>query len=264
MTDRFAGRGVVVTGAARGIGRAIVAAFLAEGARVVAVDVNPSVRELPGSSPLVVDLAAAGAARGMIVEAAGVLGRVDVLVNNAAVMPDGPLLDVTESDWDHTFAVNVRGLFFASQEAARHMIAHGGGSIVNLSSANAVRSESPEAPYNASKAAIIAITRSIAHELGHHGIRANCVAPGETLTPEEAAEMSEHDRAAEREYVRRIPLRRLGRVEDQAAAVLFLASDDASFISGETLVVDGGELAGDWYDRSDAPPLPDRIPGLDP
>ena len=264
MSDRFAGRGVVVTGAARGIGRAIVAAFLAEGARVVAVDVDPSVSDVSDVQPLVVDLAEPGAAGAIIVEAARLLGRIDVLVNNAAVMPDGRILDVTEADWERTFAVNVRAVFFASQEAARHMVERGGGAIVNLSSANAVRSESPEAPYNASKAAVIAITRSLAHELGHHGVRANCVAPGETLTAEEAGEMTEDDRAAEREYVRRIPLRRLGRPAEQAAAVLFLASDEASFISGETLVVDGGELSGDWYDRSQAPPLPDRIPGLDP
>jgi NAD(P)-dependent dehydrogenase (short-subunit alcohol dehydrogenase family) len=263
VSRRFDGRGVVVTGAARGIGRAIVAAFQAEGARVVAVDVLPAVAEVPGVEALVVDLSRPGAAGAMVAEAAGLLGRIDVLVNNAAVMPDGPLLDVTEAEWDRTFAVNVRAVFFASQAAARHMVERGGGAIVNLSSANAVRSESPEAPYNASKAAVIAITRSLAHELGHHGVRANCVAPGETLTPEEAAEMSPGDRAAEREYVRRIPLRRVGRAAEQAAAVLFLASDDASFISGETLVVDGGELAGDWYDRSQAPPLPDHIEGLD-
>jgi NAD(P)-dependent dehydrogenase (short-subunit alcohol dehydrogenase family) len=264
VSARFAGRGVVVTGAARGIGRAIVTAFLAEEARVVAVDVLPAVADLEGVEPLVVDLSQPGAAAGMVADAARLLGRVDVLVNNAAVMPDGPLLDVTEADWDRTFAVNVRAVFFACQAAARHMVEQGGGAIVNLSSANAVRSESPEAPYNASKAAVIAITRSVAHELGHHGVRANCVAPGETLTPEEAAEMTAADRAAEREYVRRIPLRRLGRAAEQAAAVLFLASDDASFVSGETLVVDGGELAGDWYDRSEAPPLPDHIDGLDP
>jgi NAD(P)-dependent dehydrogenase (short-subunit alcohol dehydrogenase family) len=264
VTGRFAGRGVVVTGAARGIGRAIVSAFLDEGAAVVAVDVLPSVAGVTGAEPLVADLAQPGAAAGMVARAAEVLGRIDVLVNNAAVMPDGPILDVTEEDWERTFAVNVRAVFFASQAAARHMAERGGGAIVNLSSANAVRSESPEAPYNASKAAVIALTRSFAHELGHLGVRANCVAPGETLTAEEAAGMSPADRAAEREYVRRIPLRRLGRPAEQAAAVLFLASDEASFVTGETLVVDGGELAGDWFDRSDAPPLPDRIDGLDP
>lgn len=264
MSGRFAGRGVVVTGAARGIGRAIVDAFLAEGARVVAVDILPSVSDVPGVEPLVVDLSEPGAAAAAVARAAEVLGRIDVVVNNAAVMPDGPILDVTEEEWDRTFAVNVRAVFFASQAAGRHMAEHGGGAIVNVSSANPVRSESPEAPYNASKAAVIAITRSFAHELGHLGVRANCVAPGETLTPEEAAEMSAADRAAEREYVRRIPLRRLGRPAEQAAAVLFLASDEAAFVSGETLVVDGGELSGDWFDRSAAPPLPDRIAGLDP
>ena len=127
-----------------------------------------------------------------------------------------------------------------------------------------MRSESPEAPYNASKAAVIASRAASRTSSATTAIRVNCVAPGETLTPEEAAAMTAEPTARlEREYVRRIPLRRLGTASEQAAAVLFLASDDASFVSGETLVVDGGELAGDWYDRSAAPPLPERIDGLD-
>ena len=103
------------------------------------------------------------------------------------------------------------------------------------------------------------MTQSFAHELGHLGVRVVGVAPGETLTAEELAKMSPEDRAVEREYIGRIPLRRLGRPPDQAAAVLFLASDEASFISGQTLVVDGGEMAGDWFDRSEAPPIPPDV-----
>jgi NAD(P)-dependent dehydrogenase (short-subunit alcohol dehydrogenase family) len=146
------------------------------------------------------------------------------------------------------------------QAVAPHMIEHGGGAIVNVVSANAFKNESPEAVYNASKAALVALTTAAAHELGHLGIRANCVAPGETLTPEGEAEMAADPEAAriEREYLRRIPLRRLGRVSEQAAAVLFLASDDASFVSAQTLIVDGGERGGgDWYDLADAPPVPE-------
>lgn len=262
---RFEGRGVAVTGAAQGIGRAIALGFLAEGARVAAIDRNAAgLESLRGEAgerlePIVCDLGAPGAAAAAVAESIGRLGRLHVLVNNAAVMPDGSIMQAAESDWDTAFAVNARAVFFASQAAAGHFAEHGGGVLVNIASANAIRSESPEAVYNASKAAVVSLTQSFAHELGHLGIRAVGVAPGETLTAEELAEMSAAERAVEREYVGRIPLRRLGRPPDQAAAVLFLASDEAAFISGQTLVVDGGEMSGDWFDRGSAPPIPDDV-----
>src|SRR5207247_9874826 len=117
--------------------------------------------------------------------------------------------------------------------------------------------EAPESVSKASKAALVALTTAFAHEFGHLGIRVNCVAPGETLTPEERAAMTADDRAVLRSYLERVPMRRPGRPEEQAAAVLFLASDDAAFITGQTLVVDGGELSGDWFDRREAPGVPD-------
>jgi 3-oxoacyl-[acyl-carrier protein] reductase len=144
------------------------------------------------------------------------------------------------------------------QEACRHFVAAGGGAIVNIASANALRNESPESIYNASKAALVALTRAFAHELAHLGVRVNAVCPGETITPEAEEEMTDDERSVVDEYLRRIPMRRAGRPEEQAAAVLFLASDEASFITGETLLVDGGELSGDWYDTRDAPPVPPR------
>lgn len=263
---RFDGKAVLVTGAARGIGRAIVDAFLANGARVFAVDIRADGLERLADDHAhtdrlethVADVGDVEQARGMIRAAIERCGRLDVLVNNAGVQPEGRVLEVSVQSWDECFAVNVRGPFFAMQEAARHMVEHGGGAIVNVASTNAFRNESPEAPYNASKAALIAVTRAIAHELGHLGLRVNAVAPGETITPEEEVELARDpdDERAARSYLARIPMRRAGRPEEQAAAVLFLASDDASFITGETLVVDGGELTGDWYDAADAPPLP--------
>jgi NAD(P)-dependent dehydrogenase (short-subunit alcohol dehydrogenase family) len=261
---RFESKRVIVTGAARGIGRAIAAAFLREGADVFAVDRNAEgleslVSEL-GDERLrtgVADLSSVEEALRMVDDGIRELGGLDVLVNNAGVMPDGAILEVSPETFDAAFSVNARAPFFAMQRAAAHMIEHGGGAFVNVASANAFRVESPEAPYNASKAALVMLTRAFAHELGHLGIRANCIAPGETLTPEERAAASAHDIERERAYLERVPLRRLGKPEDQANVVLFLASDDAAFVSGETILVDGGELTGDWWDRDDAPPLPD-------
>jgi NAD(P)-dependent dehydrogenase (short-subunit alcohol dehydrogenase family) len=147
------------------------------------------------------------------------------------------------------------------QVVGSHMAERGGGAIVNIASANAFKNESPESVYNASKAALVALTKAVAHELGYRGVRANCVAPGQTITPENEIEMATDPELArlERQYLRRIPLQRAGTPRDQAGAVLFLASDEAAWISGQTLIVDGGELGGgDWWNPEDAPPLPDE------
>jgi 3-oxoacyl-[acyl-carrier protein] reductase len=188
------------------------------------------------------------------------LGGVDVLVNNAGVQPDGPFLDVTPDDIDTCFAVNVRAPLLLMRDVCRHLIDRGAnGAIVNITSANAFHNESPEAIYNASKAALVALTKAVAHEVGRHGIRVNSVAPGETITPEAEVELREdpEEMVVVRRYLERIPLGHAGTPRDQAMAVLFLASDDARFISGQTIVVDGGEIGGGrWYDESLAPPPP--------
>jgi NAD(P)-dependent dehydrogenase (short-subunit alcohol dehydrogenase family) len=268
VTARFVDRNVLVTGGAQGIGRGIVEAFLAEGATVVAADIlgdgleRMRVEQADPERVLTrqVDLADVAAARAMAAEAVDRLGRIHALVNCAGVMPDGPLLDVEPATFDLVFAVNVRAPLATMQAVAPNMAAHGGGAIVNIASANAFKNESPESVYNASKAALVALTKATAHELGHLGIRANCVAPGQTLTPEEDALIANDPDEArlQREYLRRVPLRRAGTPRDQAMAVLFLASDDAAWISGQTLIVDGGEVGGgDWYDPADAPPVPE-------
>ena len=265
---RFEGRRVLVTGASRGIGRGIVDAFLEEGATVFATDIlEAELRAVAGAHPAVerlrvhaADLADPRAAAGIVPTAVEALGGLDVVVNNAGVQPDGRALDVDLTGFDLTFAVNVRAPMLLMQAACRYWIEHGTwGSIVNVASANAFQNESPESVYNASKAALVALTNAFAHELGHHGIRANCVAPGETITPEAEAGLAADP--AEREQVRRylgkIPLRRAGVPRDQAMAVLFLASDDAAFVTAQTLIVDGGEVGGgSWFDEDDAPPIP--------
>lgn len=264
---RFTDRNVIVTGAAQGIGRGIAEAFLAEGARVFAADVRADgLRKLQAAATEperldvhVVDLSDFEAAAAMVREAIAAYGDLHVLVNCAGIMPDGPFLEVTKEMFDLVFAVNARAPLATMQVAAAHMADRGGGAIVNIASANAFKNESPESVYNASKAALVALTKAVAHELGHRGVRVNCVAPGQTLTPEERALMAgDADEARmQREYLRRIPLRRAGTPRDQAAAVLFLASDDAGWITGQTLIVDGGEIGGgDWYNPDDAPPLP--------
>ena len=266
---RFTGKNVIVTGAAQGIGRAIAEAFLAEGATVYAADIRAdglanlrAARAEPDRlSVHVVDLSDFEAAAAMVREVIAICGNLHVIVNCAGVMPDGPFLGVTKETFDLVFAVNARAPLATMQVAAAHMADHGGGAIVNIASANAFKNESPESVYNASKAALIALTKAVAHELGHRGVRANCVAPGQTLTPEDRALMAKDADEAklQREYLRRIPLRRAGTPGDQAAAVLFLASDEAGWITGQTLIVDGGEVGGgDWYDPDDAPPLPDE------
>jgi D-sorbitol dehydrogenase (acceptor) len=265
---RFEGRRVLVTGASRGIGRGIVDAFLEEGAHVSATDVlEAGLEDLRATHPhadrlstQVADLRDPRAAGGVVPAAIAALGDLDVLVNNAGAQPDGPVLDVTAEAFEDTFAVNVLAPMRTMQEACRHWIARGApGAIVNIASANAFQNESPESVYNASKAALVAFTKAFAHEMGHLGIRANCVAPGETITPEAAEELASDpaERELERRYLQRVPLRHAGTPRDQAMAVLFLASDDARFVTAQTLIVDGGELGGGrWYDEADAPPLP--------
>jgi 3-oxoacyl-[acyl-carrier protein] reductase len=265
---RFDGTRVVVTGGGRGIGRGIVDAFLAEGARVLATDrLDDALATLRAGHPNgdrlhvhTADLADVDQVHGIVPAAVGVLGGVDVLVNNAGVQPDGSFIDIDPADIDACLAVNVRAPMLLMRDVCRHLIDRGApGSIVNIASANAFQNESPEAIYNASKAALVALTNALAHEVGHLGIRANCVAPGETITPEASQELEHDPRELDvvRRYLSRIPLQHAGTPRDQAMAVLFLASEDARFISAQTLVVDGGEIGGGrWYDDEVGPPPP--------
>lgn len=244
------GKGVLVSGASRGIGEAAARRFLEEGCRVFIC-----ARGAAGVEEAVGGLRALGEVDGMacdvsdpedvdrLVEAAErFLGGIDVLANNAGVAWQEPFLEITLEHWDQVLDINLRGMFLVAQKVAARMVARGGaGAIVNMSSTNAFEGEAGYTHYNASKGAITMLTRTMATELGTYGIRVNALCPGKIFTPLQGeAEDPEYTARYERE---RIPLGRSGTVEEVAAAYAFLASDEATFITGEMLVVDGGQLA---------------------
>lgn len=257
---RFEDRNALVTGGSSGIGRAVVLAFAHEGAHVVAAArdagrlASVQSEAPPGAvETVVLDVRDVHAVRRTLREVTSRLARLHVLVNCAGIAYGEPVLDISEQSWDDTLATNLTGAFFASQEAARHMVEVGGGVIVNVSSIDAFVSESPELQYCVSKAGMLMMTRCMAYELGHLGVRCNAVAPGLTRTPMLGGDLEIAE--VYRENMRRIPLRRPADPEEQAAVVLFLASDEASYVNGETVVVDGGLIRGFWYDPRTEPPV---------
>jgi len=173
------------------------------------------------------------------------VGGVSVLANNAGIARRTPFLDIDVADWREILDVNLTGMFAMAQAFARLLVREGrAGSIVNMASTNAFGGEEAYAHYNASKGGVIQLTRSMAVELGGHGIRVNALCPGYIDTPLNAGIAAEIDAGFSERYAQeRIPLQRVGRVEEVAAAYAFLASDDASFVHGAALVVDGGQLA---------------------
>lgn len=251
---RFGGMRVLVTGAARGIGLAIVRAFLAEGAAVGLNDIDeaglasameslrsesgstrPAVAALPGD---VTDPSAAGS---IVERAVRELGGLEVLVSNAGVYPSRPFLEMPVEEYDRVMNVNARGTFLVCQAAARAMVASGTrGSIVTISSGSARFARAGAAHYSASKAAVVMLTRTMALELAPHGIRVNSVSPG-PIHAEGGPTLAE-------EYVRaistQIPMGRVGTPEDVAAVVLLAADPTAGYMTGQVLPVDGGLTAG--------------------
>ena len=209
---------------------------------------------LPGElHTIAADLGSADGARGAVREAIEKAGGLDVLVNCAGVVHIEPVLEISDATWGETLATNLTAPFAASQEAARHMVDNGGGSIVNIASVDAFTAESPQTHYNSSKAALVMLTRCFAYELAHRGVRCNAIAPGFTSTAMTPDPGDIDD--AYIAYMRRIPLRRPAHVDEQAKVVTFLASDDASYVNGETIVVDAGMLAGFWFLPESEPPV---------
>lgn len=243
---RFEGRTVAITGASRGLGRELAVAFAREGAfvavgfRVRRDDAEATLRacrEAGGNGELMaMDVRDRGAVRAAFDELLRMRGGIDVLVNNAGVTRDALFAMSSRADWDETLAVNLGGIFDCTQAVARPMMARGSGAIINVSSVSALRAGDGRASYATSKAGILAFTRVVARELAPHGVRVNAIVPGYVETGM-AARM---DHARRDQARAAIPIGRFGASEEIAAAALFLASDDARYVIGHALVVDGG------------------------
>ncbi len=247
---RFAGQTAIVTGAGRGMGRAIALGLAAEGANIVVAEVDESAAEgvvdeilkAAGRARAVkVDISSVPEVRRLFKEALAEFGGVDILINNAGIGIAKPLVEYTEADWDKQLGVNLKGMFFATQEAARVMIPRRRGKIVNFASTAAfVSSSTPETAYDISKGGVRQLTISVAAELAQYNINVNAVAPGTIMTDLTLRVLDTEEKMARASAM--IPLGRLGQPEDMVGPVLFLCSAEADYVTGHVMVVDGGWL----------------------
>ena len=247
---RFADQVVIVTGGAQGIGRACVEAFAAEGAAIVIADVDAeggdraaeAVTAQGGRVAFIqTDVGDAGQAQRLVERTLQAFGRLDVLVNNAGIIKTAEFLEISEADFDAVLRVNLKGVFLVGQAAARVMVRQGKGAIVNMSSANAVVAIPNQVPYVTSKGAVNQLTKVMALALADKGVRVNAIGPGSILTDLLKVVMS--DEAARQKILSRTPMGRCGEPAEVAKVALFLASDDASYLTGQCIYPDGGRLA---------------------
>ena len=250
---RLRGKSAVITGAAKGIGRATADLFAAEGARIVGTDIDSD-----GLDRLRADLESRGAecatvvgdvsepddARRMIEAAVEHYGRLDILVANAGIIPLRTITEATPEDWDEVMSIDGRGMFLTCKYAVEQMLRNGGGSIVCLSSISGMAGQSSQSTYGPAKFVASGLTKHLAIEWADRGIRVNAVAPG-TIRTERVRQLPDEPGGAEyiEQIVRMHPMGRLGEPDEVARAIVFLASDEASFITGVVLPVDGGYLA---------------------
>jgi len=242
MSDK---RVAVVTGAARGIGRAVVLELLKQGREVFGIDINPeqlkelgSVVKEAGFSCKVccVDITDSEAFEAELERIASEEGSIDILINNAGITRDGLILRMSDEDFDKVISVNLRAAFVAIRTVARYMVRNKYGRIVSLSSVSGLMGNAGQSNYASSKAGLVGLTKTVARELAKKNVTANCVAPGFIAT----AMTDKLPDAVKEEAKKMIPLRRMGKPEDVAKAISFLASDEAGYITGQVLCVDGG------------------------
>jgi meso-butanediol dehydrogenase/(S,S)-butanediol dehydrogenase/diacetyl reductase len=242
---------VVITGGASGIGLATATRFTNEGAKVVILDKDREageqlMAELPGLTKFFpCDVSDMGQVQSAVGEIIRVMGGIDVLINNAGISIRHDFLDITQEEWEKVLGVNLNGVFYVAQTVARHMLENDGGVILNTASTNGIMGYRHYADYNASKAGVIELTKSMALELAPR-IRVNAIAPGYILTPMQRSEYTDEMLA---EVNRKLPLKRHGTPEEVAALFAFLASEEAEFITGQIIVLDGGEIAGGLASR---------------
>ena len=243
---RLSGKHALITGAGRGIGRAIARVFVREGAAVAVADIDANLArdaanelERQGGRAVAIeaDVANPASIRAMIESVLSAFGRIDILVNNAGIGGNTPFLETSIEEWERILRVNLTGAFLVAQAAAREMVKAGGGRVINIASLSGQRGGTGRAAYGAAKAGLDLLTRVMAVELAEHGINVNSIAPGPIET--EMAKFA-HDAATRAAYERLVPMRRYGSPEEIADAALFLASDESRYVHGHTLNVDGG------------------------
>jgi glucose 1-dehydrogenase len=241
-----------VTGGARGIGLAIAQRYVAEGASVVIADIDHAAGAAAAAALgakcrfLAADVGAAHDAENLIAETCRAFGRLDILVNNAAIVHGADFLDIAEADFDRVLRVNLKGAFLVGQAAARQMVAQrragtAAGTIINMSSINAVVAIPSQVPYCVAKGGLDQLTKVMALSLATHGIRVNAIGPGSIMT--DILKAVATDREAKRRILARTPLGRIGEADEIASIAVFLACDDSSYITGHTIYADGGRLA---------------------